>query len=98
VDRNVHCLVREGQNLADANVDATNTITILHTHDFDSPTSHSFSAGIIVGANQDNNITPKDITGDIAWQSSNYYILVKCKDQFGGNWAYSSHYPIIINY
>ena len=91
-------LVRVDQNLTDAEVNATNTITLLHTHDFDSPASHNFSASITVGATQDNNITPKDITGDISWQTANYYILVKCKDAFGGNWTISSHYPIVINY
>jgi len=91
-------LVRENQNLSDADVNATNTITILHTHDFDSHTAHSFSAGITVGATMDNNISPKEITGDIAWQSANYYILVKCKDAFGGNWTFSARYPIVINY
>jgi hypothetical protein len=91
-------LVREDQNLTDAEVNATNTITILHTHEFDNPDSHNFSAGITVGAAQDNNITPKDITGDIAWQSANYYIIVKCTDAFGGNWTFSNQYPIIINY
>ncbi len=91
-------LVREGQNLTDAEVDATNTITILHAHDFDYPNSSDFSASITVGAAQDNNISPKDITGDIAWQSANYYIVVKCKDEFGGNWTYSTHYPLVINY
>lgn len=91
-------LVRENQNLTDTEVNATNTITILHTHEFDSPTSHVFSVSITVGAAQDNDITPKDITGDIAWQSANYYIVVKCKDAFGGNWAFSNHYPIQINY
>jgi hypothetical protein len=75
-----------------------NTITLLHTHEFDSHTAHNFSASINVGAAQDNNITPKDIAGDIAWQSGNYYIVVKCKDAFGGNWTFSSHYPIVINY
>ncbi len=89
-------LVREDQNLTNAEVKATNTITLLHTHDFDSPASHSFSASIVVGASQDNNITPKDIIGDIAWQSGNYYILVKCKDAFGGNWAFSERYPIVL--
>ena len=91
-------LVREGQNLSDEEVNAVNTITILHYHDFNDPTRYEFSAGITVGAAQDNNIAPKDITGDIAWQSSNYYILVKCKDAFGGNWTYSNHFPILINY
>ncbi len=91
-------LVREDQNLTDAEVNSTNTITILHTHDFDTPAAHEFSASITVGAAQDNNITPKDITGNIAWQSANYFIIVKCKDAFAGNWTYSSHYPIVINY
>ncbi len=89
-------LVRTDQNLTDAEVDATNTITLLHTHEFDSHTAHNFSASINVGATQDNNITPKDITGDIAWQSANYYIVVKCKDAFGGNWTFSNQYPIVI--
>jgi len=91
-------LVREDQNLTDAEVNDTNTITLLHTHDFDTPIAHDFSGSITVGAAQDNNITPKDITGDIAWQSANYYIVVKCKDAFGGNWTFSSHFPIVINY
>ncbi len=91
-------LVREGQNLDDDSVNATNTITMLHTHDFSSPTVHSFTASITVGAAQDNNNPSKDITGDIAWQPGNYYILVKLKDVFGGNWTFSGHYSIIINY
>ncbi len=90
-------LVREGQNLTDAEVNADNTITVMHTHDFDTPESHSFTASILVGAAKDNNIIPKDITGDIAWQSANYYILIKCTDAFGGNWTFSNHYPIVIN-
>ncbi len=90
-------LVRADQNLEDGAVNATNTLTLLHTHDFESTTSHNFSAEITVGAELDNNSEPKPITGDIAWQSANYYILVKVKDAFGGNWAYSMHYPIEIN-
>lgn len=91
-------LVREDQNLTDAEANATNTITLLHTHEFDSPTAHDFSASINVGASYDNNIEPKEISGDIAWQSANYYIVVKCVDAFGGNWTFSNHYPIVINY
>lgn len=90
-------LVREDQNLSDADVSSSNTIAILHTHDFDSYTSHNFSSSITVGATQDNDMTPKDITGDIAWQSANYYIVVKCKDSFGANWTYSDRYPVVIN-
>ncbi len=89
-------LVRADQNLDDDAVNATNTITLLHTHDFDSPQSYAFSANIAVGAAKDNNNPSKDITGTIAWSSGTYYILVKCSDAFGGNWSYSSHYPIQI--
>jgi hypothetical protein len=90
-------LVRVDQNLEDADVNATNTITLLHTHDFKETDTYSFTASITVGAAQDNNITPKDITGDIAWQSASYYIVVKCKDAYGANWTFSDHYPISIN-
>ena len=91
-------LVRNDQGLSDSEVDATNTITMLHNHDFDNPLSYDFSASITVGAEEDNNITPKSITGDIAWQTADYYIVVKCKDAYGANWAYSAQYPIKINY
>ena len=47
----------------------------------------------VVGAAMDNNITPKAAT----WTSGDYYIVVKTKDSFGGNWTFSSHYPITIN-
>ncbi len=95
-------LVRADQTLTDAEVNASNTITILHTHEFDSPVAHNFSASIVVGVAEDNNITPKYISGELdggqAWQSANYYIVVKCKDAFGGNWTFSVHFPIVINY
>ena len=91
-------LVREDQNLSDAEVNATNTITILHTHDFDEHAFHEFSANISVGAEYDNNNEPKEITGDIAWQTADYYIVAKTKDAFGGNWTFSNRYPVIINY
>lgn len=86
-------LVRVDQGLADAGVNDENTITLLHNHDFSTPTSYSFSASIVVGAAMDNNITPKAAT----WTAGDYYILVKTKDSFGGNWTFSSHYPITIN-
>ncbi len=90
-------LVRVDQNLEDADVNASNTITLLHTHDFDSPTSHTFEATIEVGAEYDNNITPKPIEGDIAWQDAEYYILVKSRDAFGGPFGYSERYYIDIH-
>lgn len=97
----VVALVYESDNLADADVSgAANTdnkaIVMLHTHDFEDPDETEFSASISVGAANDNNMTPAAITGNNAWRSGNYYILVKCKDA-KGNWAYSDHYPIVIN-
>ena len=86
-------LVRVDQALTDAQVNDGNTITLLHNHDFPNPTSYSFSASINVGAAMDNNITPKPTT----WNIGDYYIVVKCKDSFGGNWTFSSHYAIVIN-
>lgn len=91
-------LVYESDNIADTDVSGANTsvIVMLHTHDFDDPDEYEFTASIAAGAANDNNMTPTAIEGDNAWQSGNYYILVKCKDA-KGNWAYSNHYPIIIN-
>lgn len=93
-------LVRNDQNLENTAVNANNTITLLHNHDFDDPTSYSFTASITVGAEQDNNITPKTLTGeeDYAWQSANYYIVAKSKDAYGANWGFSDQYPIVISY
>lgn len=90
-------LVRANQQLDDADVNASNTITLLHTHDFDSPHNHTFQASITVGAEYDNNITPKPIENDIAWQEGEYYILVKSRDAFGGPFGYSQRYPVEIH-
>jgi hypothetical protein len=91
-------LVYEPDNIADADVTGANTsvIVMLHTHDFEDPDETEFTASIAVGAANDNNMTPAPIQGDNAWRSGNYYILVKSKDA-KANWAYSSHYPIVIN-
>jgi hypothetical protein len=86
-------LVRADQNLTDAEINSTNTITLLHNQNFISPTSYSFTASINVGATMDNNNPPKPAT----WTPDNYYILVKCKDAFGGNWTFSNHYNIVLN-
>jgi len=86
-------LVRDDQNLADSEVNADNTITLLHFHDFITPTSYSFTGSITVGSAMDNDVTPDPIT----WTPGSYYLLVKCKDSFGGNWTFSSHYPVVIN-
>lgn len=92
-------LVRESDNMTDADVDdeSSSVILMLHTHDFgDDPDEYEFSSSIAVGAINDNNITPAPIEGDNAWQSGNYYILIKSKDAMG-NWVISAHYPIEIN-
>ncbi len=92
-------LVYETDNIADADVmgDNTSVIVMLHTHDFDDPDETEFTASIVAGAENDNNMTPAAIEGDNAWKSGNYYILVKSKDA-KANWAYSAHYPITINF
>jgi hypothetical protein len=94
-------LVRTNQNLEDADVNAMNTITLLHTHEFDNHMEYNFDASIVVGATSDNNPEPTDLTGDLdgsaAWQSGNYYLVVKSPDAFGGGVAFSQHYPIVLN-
>lgn len=93
-------LVRTNQNLENADVIATNTITLLHMHDFDGAAEYNFSASIEVGVAADNNGEPTDLTGDLdggpAWQSGEYYLLVKSPDAFGGGVAFSEKYFINI--
>lgn len=93
-------LIRVNQNMEDAEMDATNTITLLHMHDFDGATDYEFSAEIQVGASSDNNTTPKDLNGDLdggpAWQTGEYYLLIKSPDAFGGGLAFSARYFINI--
>lgn len=86
-------LIRDDQNLSDSEINADNTITLLHFHDFPTPASYNFSGSIAVGSAIDHDITPDPIT----WTPGNYYILVKCMDAFGGNWTFSGHYPVVIN-
>jgi hypothetical protein len=86
-------LVAENQGLADSLVDHSNTISILHTHDFHDPSSVAFQAQITVGAAFDNDAPePKQVN----WVPGKYYILVKSPDAFGGNVGFSQHYPIEI--
>lgn len=86
-------LVRQDQNLADADVNDANTITLLHEHGMTPGAPYTFNASIVVGAAQDNNITPKDLTTGNWWQQSMYYFVVKSKDS-SGNWAFSAHYLV----
>lgn len=90
-------LLKVSQGLQDAEVNATNTITLLHNHDFTTDKQHNFTASIKVGATMDNNITPKEITGEIAWESGEYFLIVKVKDAFGGNLGFSKRYRLQIN-
>jgi len=90
-------LVRVSQNLTDEQVNSSNTITMLHTHEFDSPQNDNFSSTITIGALIDNDDPQKVIGGAFGWQSGEHYILVKAKDAFGANWINSAHYPVVIN-
>ena len=91
-------LVRTEDNIADANVGGSNTsvIVMMHTHDFTDPDEVDFTASINVAATMDNNMTPAAISGDNAWQTGSYYILIKTSDA-NGNGAISAHYPINIS-
>ena len=89
-------LVRSDTDYSDAGVNSQNSITLLHTHDFDDPKNVQFDVSLDVGAEYDNNITPKEITGDIAWQTGDYYLLVKSRGVFGGPFGFSDRYNIKI--
>lgn len=86
-------LVADNQGLADSLVNHSNTITILHTHDFHDPASVTFQAQIVVGSGFDNDAPePKPID----WIPGKYYLLVKSMDAYGGNVSFSRHFPIEI--
>jgi len=84
-------LVKADAGLTNAQVNAANSITLLHFHDFVDPKSYSFSASLIVGAHTDNDITPKSIT----WSSGNYFVLVKAPT-IDGEVGFSARYPVKI--
>ena len=84
-------LVKVSQGLTDAQVGSSNTITLLHFHDFTDPKNYSFSASIKVGDAKDNDLTAKDAT----WTPGDYYILVKAPG-LDGEVGFSAHYPITI--
>jgi hypothetical protein len=86
-------LVKVSDALDDAAVTYQNSIVLLHTHDFAEPDDVDFTASIVVGAAQDNNPTPQDIT----WESTEYYLLVKAPNLGGNGAGYSAHYPVTIN-
>ncbi len=84
-------LVKVSQNLTDANVSSSNTITLLHFHDFTDPKNYSFLASINVGVINDNDLTPKAAT----WTAGDYYLVVKAP-AIDGEVGFSAHYPIKI--
>jgi hypothetical protein len=84
-------LVKTTDGLEDSQVTAANTITLLHTHEFEDPTDYSFTASLTVGASMDNNSTPKSID----WASGSYYLVVKAPG-VDGEVSFSAHYPITI--
>ena len=84
-------LVKVSQGLTDAAVTNSNTISLLHTHDFEEPNDVTFTCSLKVGAANDNDTPQKAIT----WESGDYYILVKAPN-LGGGTGYSAHYPIKI--
>lgn len=90
-------LVHADQLLTDQEINSSNTITMLHEHEFENEQSILFAASISVGSAIDNNEPPKPIDNELAWKTGNYYVLVKGVDAYGNNWAYSNRMPLTIN-
>jgi hypothetical protein len=88
-------LVREDQGLANEDVNHDNTITLMHTHDFDNAQNFEFDVSIEVGAAVDNDDPPKIIADIVPWASGEYYLLVKAADD-EGNVTFSSHQHIML--
>ncbi len=87
-------IVKESDNLTDSEVNSSNSIVLLHTHDFDHAHEFDFSASITVGVAFDNNHpTPGEIE---SWALGDAYILIKAKDE-NGNFGFSNHYHIVVN-
>jgi len=53
--------------------------------------SFDFNASIQVGATQDNNVPPRNVT----WSRGDFYVIVKAVDE-NGNTAFSQRFPIVI--
>jgi hypothetical protein len=84
-------LVKASAGLTDDAIDESNSITLLHNHEFEQPTAYSFTSSIKAGAATDNDHTPKSIT----WSSGDYYIIV-VTEGVDGEKSYSAHYPVKI--
>jgi hypothetical protein len=86
-------IVRESDNLTNEEVNSTNSIVLVHEHDFEQY-EVDFSASIVVGAPSDNNHpTPNPIS---SWALGDTYILIKAKVE-NGQWGFSTHYHIEVN-
>ncbi len=87
-------LVKVSQGLSDADITHANTISLLHTHDFENPANVYFSASLQVGTANDNDMpSPKPII----WESGDYYLIVKAPNAFGGGAGFSQHYLVSIS-
>lgn len=84
-------LVKADAGLTDAQVNASNSISLLHFHDFADSKSYSFSASIAVGAATDNDIAPKAIN----WLAGEYYLIIKAP-AIDGETSFSVRYPVKI--
>jgi hypothetical protein len=88
-------LIREDQLLDDKLVNGANTIGMYLAYDIPAPANDlSFDANIVIGADKD---IQKSITGNLAWATGKYYIVVVATSAYGSERAFSAHYPIQIN-
>jgi hypothetical protein len=71
------------------NVTDAFAIVLNANEDVDGLNEYSFSSNIRVGAAQDNNVPPRDIT----WARGNFYVIVKALDK-SGNVSFTEQYPI----
>lgn len=84
-------LVKANQGLKDSEISNSNTISLLHTQEFEEPNDVSFSCSLKVGDTYDNDSPKKSIN----WESGDYYIIVKTPNLGGGD-GFSSHFPLKI--
>lgn len=89
-------LVRGNSDLTDAQINSNNSITILKQTEFDDPRHVDFDARIITGTDYDNDLLPKEITGDLEWLDMEYFIIIKAKAAFNGPYEFSQRFAIDI--
>lgn len=71
-------------------------VIIMHLEYYEDEDEIDFAATINAGSEYDNQETPELIEGDNAWQSADYYILVRAWDAFG-NTTNSQQYPVKVS-